>query len=509
MGRATVPTAPWRGCPMRLLEWSRRHASMPRDGNTVDDLVGGIGLEEVRARRGLPAAAAHGVRTFYDQLDPGVRVCDGTSCHFAGGPALVARVGGKPVRCLGLCYDPPGMRVGDEVTGASDRGAQGPTGRGTGGQLGTFPRTHAPPRRALVTPVVLRNLLGSPSAPANAYRMPDGDAILRAVEASGLRGRGGAAYPTGAKWRVARETPADVRYVVANGDEGDPGSYVDRVLMEEDPHAILAGMMACARAIGATRGVVFVRGEYPRARLTMVEAAVEARDAGWLDPTFEVEVHTGAGSYVCGEETALLRAIEGLRGEPSPKPPYPAQVGLFGKPTVIQNVETLAQIPWLLQNGRRSGTKVASLAGAVDEPGLVEFAFGTPLGALLGEPAGRSWTMALVGGPLGRVLPAHAFDQPLSYDALPGLGHAGIVVFDETVPPRALARHLYTFAAAESCGTCTPCRVGTSQLAHAPDRAALERLCETLEIGSLCGFGLGVPRPIRDLIAAFGDELFA
>ncbi len=481
---------------------------MPRDGNAVDDLAGGIPLDEVRRRRGLPAAAAHGVRTFYDQLDPGVRVCDGTSCHFAGGPALAGQVGGKVVRCLGLCYDPPGMRVGDDVTGASDRVVQGVLGPGTG-----FPRAHAPARRALVPPVVLRNLLGSPGAPSDEYRMPDGDTILRIVEASGLRGRGGAAYPTGAKWRVARETPADVRYVVANGDEGDPGSYVDRVLMEEDPHAVLAGMAACARAIGATRGVVFVRGEYPRARVTMAEAAAEAHDAGWLDPGFEVEVRSGAGSYVCGEETALLRAIEGLRAEPSPKPPYPAVAGLFGKPTVIQNVETLAQIPWLLHHGRRSETKVASLAGAVAEPGLVEFPFGMPLRTVLGEPPpaerGRGWKMALVGGPLGRVLPAHAFDQLLSYDALPGLGHAGIVVLDETVSVRALARHLYDFAAAESCGTCTPCRVGTARLAHAPDRAALERLCDTLEIGSLCGFGLGVPRPIRDLLAWFGDEVFA
>lgn len=485
---------------MNTLGWARRHARASDAGNAVDDLVGGIPLDEVARRRGLPRATAMGVRTFYELLDPGVRVCDGTSCHFAGGPALAEEVGGRVVRCLGLCYDPPGLRVGDDVTGASDRDAP------TSGHL----RSHAPPRRALVPPVVLRNLLGTPASPADGYRMPDGEAILARVEASGLRGRGGAAYPTGAKWRVARETRADVRYVVANGDEGDPGSYVDRVLMEEDPHAILAGMQACARAIGEARGVVFVRGEYPRARATMVEAVAEARGRGWLDADFEVEVHVGAGSYVCGEETALLRAIEGLRAEPSPKPPYPAQAGLFGKPTIVQNVETLSQIPWLLATGRRSDTKVASLAGAVSEAGLVEFALGTPLRAVLGEPPrDRRWKMALVGGPLGRVLPAAAFDTPLSYDALPGLGHAGIVVLDETVSARALARHLFDFAAAESCGTCTPCRVGTAQLARAPDRAALLRLCETLEIGSLCGFGAGVPRPLRDLLAHFPEEVWA
>ncbi len=482
---------------MRVLEWARRHAPAQPKGNAVDDLAAGIPLDEVRRRRGLPAAAALGVRTFYDQLDPGVRVCDGTACHFAGGPDLAARVGGKPVRCLGLCYDGPAMRIGDDVSGVADRAAP----------PAWFPRAHAPPRRSLVPAVVLRNLLGSPSDPAEAYQMPDGDTILRLVEAAGLRGRGGAAFPTGAKWRVARETPADVRYVVANGDEGDPGSFVDRALMEEDPHAILAGMQACARVIGAARGVVFVRGEYPRARATMAEAVAEARTRGWLDHDFEVEVHTGAGSYVTGEETALLRAIEGLRAEPSPRPPYPAQVGLFGRPTIIQNVETLGQIPWLLRHARVSDTKVASVSGAVAQPGMVELRFGTPLREVLGAPRGR-WKMALVGGPLGRVLPAERFDQPLSYAELPGLGHAGVVVFDDTVSARDLARHLFTFAKAESCGTCTPCRVGTARLEHAPDRAALERLCETLEIGSLCGFGLAVPRPIRDLLAHFPEELF-
>jgi NADH:ubiquinone oxidoreductase subunit F (NADH-binding) len=494
---------------MRLLEWARRHAAAGDDGaTTIDDLAAGLPLAEARRRHGLPAAAALGVATFYDQLDPAVRVCDGTACHFAGGPALAAALpGAATVRCLGLCYDGPSLRVGDAVSGASDRLGAADAIAAT---VATH-RAHRPPRRALVPPVVLRNLLGAPGNPADAYRMPDGATILRLVEASGLRGRGGAAYPTGAKWRVAREAPAPLRYVIANGDEGDPGSYVDRVLLEEDPHAVLAGMMACARAVGAARGIVFVRAEYPAARDAVTAAAAEARAAGWLDAGFAVEVRGGAGSYVCGEETALLRTLEGLRAEPAPKPPYPAQAGLHGAPTVIQNVETLAQIPWLLANGRRSHTKVASLSGAVSAPGLVEFAFGTPLREVLGAPlpGDRRATMALVGGPLGRVLPESAFDQPLSYDALPGLGHAGVVAFDARVTPRALARHLYTFAAAESCGTCTPCRVGTARLRDAPDRAALERLCDTLEIGSLCGFGLGVPRPIRDLLAHYGDRLFA
>ncbi len=498
----------------RLLGWAGRQAPTALAGTALEDLAGGVDAEAVARRRGLPRAAVGGISSFYDQLDPALRVCDGTACHYAGGPALAAELGAGVVRCLGLCHDAPALRVGDTVAGASDNPLS----------IAGFPASHAPARRSLVDPpILLRNVLGARVQPAAEYEMPDGDAILALLDASGLRGRGGAAYPTGAKWRSARDTPADLRYVVVNGDEGDPGSFVDRVLMEEDPHAILAGMQACARVIGrgASRsgaparvhGIVFVRGEYPRARATMAEAAAEAHDAGWLDADFEVEVRGGAGSYVVGEETALLRAIEGLRGEPSPKPPYPAQCGLYGLPTVVQNVETLAQVPWLVRNGRRADTKVVSLSGAVARPGLVEIALGTPLSRVLAEggggpAAGRRWKMVLIGGPMGRVLPVDRFDTPLGYDTLPGLGHAGVVVLDDTVSARDLALHLMDFAAAESCGTCTPCRVGTGLLARAPDRVALERLCDTLEIGSLCGFGQGVPRPLRDLLSHYGSELY-
>jgi NADH:ubiquinone oxidoreductase subunit F (NADH-binding) len=346
------------------------------------------------------------------------------------------------------------------------------------------------------------------------YELPGAEAILEAVDRSGLRGRGGAAYPTGAKWRVARETAAEDRVVVANGDEGDPGSYVDRLLLEEAPHAVLAGMLACARAIGARQGIVFVRGEYPRA-VERVEAAVrEANARVKLDAELDVRVVRGAGSYVAGEETALLRAIEGLRAEPHPKPPYPAVSGLYGLPTVVQNVETLAVVPWVVREGRRSDTKAVCLSGAVRPPGVVEVALGTPLRRVLeegggGAPSGARWKAALVGGPMGRLLVESEFDTPLDYDALPGMGHGGVVAFDESLSVPALARHLFAFAARESCGTCTPCRVGTSLLAEQRSVASLERLLDTLEAGSLCGFGLGVPRPIRDLIRHFGEEVVA
>ena len=435
----------------------------------------------------LPPVWQEGVRSFYAHLSapPGPMVCDGTSCHFAGA-TLAAGV--APVRCLGRCYEPP----------ATSATPAGPI-----------------PRRSLAEPpVVLRHLVDG-AAPADAfddYALPDGDTILQAVIDSGLRGRGGAAFPTGAKWKVARDTPADDGYVVANGDEGDPGAYVDRLLLEEDPHAVLAGMLACARAIGARRGVVFIRGEYPRAQERMRAAIAEAQARG-LHAGFDVRVVGGHGSYVAGEETALLRAIEGRRAEPSPKPPFPAERGLDGLPTVVQNIETLATVPWVIRRRRRGDTKAICLAGAVARPGVVEARLGTTLAEVLargggGAPPGRRWKMALVGGPMGRVVPASRFDTPLSYEALPGMGHAGVVVFDDGVSARALAAHRYAFAAAESCGSCVPCRVGTAQLARMRDRASLERLCETLELGSLCGFGQGVPRPLRDLLEHFGAELF-
>ncbi len=479
MGRRIVSSRP-------ILERARRLSGGGAPTRLLDDLRGVATTETLARIHGLPRATIDGVRTFYDALhgDPGPRSCSGTACTFAES----AQSGSPSVRCLGRCYAPPARSDED-----------------------------APPipRSSLVDPpVVLRHLLpGTGLVRDDGYAsLPGGDAILEAVESSGLRGRGGAAYPTGAKWRVARETPATDRFVVANGDEGDPGAYSDRLLLEEDPHAVLTGMLACARAIGARRGILFLRGEYERAHGCVEAAAAEARAEGFLGPGFDVTVLRGAGSYVAGEETALLRAIEGLRAEPSPKPPYPAERGLFGLPTIVQNVETLAVVPWVVRHRRRSDTKVVSVSGAVARPGAVEIRFGTTLRQLLhaacgGPPPDRPWKMALVGGPMGRVLPESAFDQALSYEALPGLGHGGIVVLDARVSARRLAEHLFEFAASESCGTCAPCRIGCARLAGARSRMDLERLLATLEIGSLCGFGLGVPRPIRDLLAHFSSEV--
>ncbi|MEW5848731.1 MAG: NADH-ubiquinone oxidoreductase-F iron-sulfur binding region domain-containing protein [Myxococcota bacterium] len=472
---------------MRILEWSRRRSGGPVQRHVLQELREGKTAEQVEQEHGLPRAWVDGLTSFYDLLHgERERACTGTSCSFPDGCKSNRKSELEGVHCLGQCYAPPATTL----------------------------RAPPPiPRRSMLQPpVVLRNILGGEDARGE-YVLPDGETILGAVEASGLRGRGGAAFPTAAKWKAARDTPAPDRYVVANGDEGDPGSFVDRLLLEEAPHAVLAGMKACARAIGARKGIVFIRGEYPDAHRTMRKAIDEARDLGLLGQEFDVELFCCAGSYVAGEETALLRAIEGLRSEPAVKPPYPAQCGLQGLPTVVQNVETLAVIPWVVRHRRRGDAKALSVAGAVGKPGVVEIRLGTTLRTVLEEACdgprhGARWKMALVGGPLGRVVPVSGFDVPLSYDGLPGMGHGGIVVLDDTVTARELAEHLFTFARRESCGNCTPCRVGTSRLHTITDRPALERLMTTLEAGSLCGFGQGVPRPIRDLLQHFPGEMF-
>jgi len=441
-------------------------------------------VDELAREQGLPSAHLRGVQTFYDALQVrGHAPCVGTACWLSHGATDASHYG---VHCRGQCYAPLAEHPGPI------------------------------PRRVFETePVVLRHLLGPSTESALAdYALPDAETIMAAVERSELRGRGGAAYPTGKKWLAAKHTQAAERVVVANGDEGDPGAYVDRLIMEEAPHSLLAGMLACGRAIGARTGIVFVRAEYPRAKQTLEAAIAEARERGVLGSEFDVRVVQGAGSYVAGEETALLRAIEGLRAEPQPKPPYPAERGLWGLPTVVQNIETLSIVPWVVQHTRRPPNKALCLSGAVARPGVIEVELGTSLRRVLELAAGVStqalpWKMALVGGPMGRVIAAQDFEVVLDYDTLPGLGHGGIVVMDESVSARRLFEHLVAFAVQESCGNCTPCRAGSAQLARRQSPSELERLLRTMELGSLCGFGQGVPRPIRDLIRCFPGEIFA
>lgn len=470
---------------MNRLEWGRRRAGKAFPERAIDVLRDDPDHAEMRT--GQNAVGLESIRSFYDLLHHGLgpMVCAGTACAFADGfkPAT-SDPKNQEVYCLGRCFEAP----------ASSQ---------------CFPKS-IPYRSLAKEPIVLRRLFDRRN-PLDDYRLPSGDDILNAVADCGLKGRGGAAFPTGKKWRLAKDTPAPDRYVVANGDEGDPGSFVDRLLLEECPHAVLAGMAACAKAIGSRSGILYIRGEYPLA-VMRVEAAIAEAKAARVFGEFDVRVVVGAGSYVAGEETALIRSIEGLRAEPWPKPPYPAQKGLHGLPTVVQNVETLAVVPWVLAHRRRADQKALSLSGAIKEPGIVEIELGQTLRSVVlaagGAPPGHRIKMALIGGPMGRVLSEPEFDVRLSFEDMPGMGHGGIVFFDERVRASDLLAHLYEFARKESCGNCAPCRIGCAQLESRRTPAELERLLTTLEEGSMCGFGQGVPRPIRDLMRLFPEEIF-
>ncbi|WP_242107845.1 formate dehydrogenase beta subunit [Luteimonas aquatica] len=365
-------------------------------------------------------------------------------------------------------------------------------------------------------------------------------AIVEAVTDSGLRGRGGAAFPAGIKWRTVLETPAARKYVVCNADEGDSGTFSDRMLMEGDPFCLIEGMAIAGLATGATRGYIYLRSEYPHAWRKLNAAIARAYDAGWLGAgiggsahRFDLEVRLGAGAYICGEETSLLESLEGRRGMVRFKPPLPAVSGLFGQPTVINNVITLASVPFVLAEGaaayrdygigRSRGTLPLQLAGNVKQGGLVEKAFGLTLRELLydyggGSASGRPIRAVQVGGPLGAYLPESRFDTPLDYEAFAAvggmLGHGGIVVFDDSVDMREQARYAMAFCAIESCGKCTPCRIGSTRGVEVIDRLAadetqealLRDLCETMLHGSLCALGGMTPYPVLSALDHFPED---
>ncbi len=369
------------------------------------------------------------------------------------------------------------------------------------------------------------------------------DDVVGDVLASGLRGRGGAGFPAGIKWRTVLEAPGDDKYLCCNADEGDSGTFADRMLMEGDPFTLLEGMAIAGVAIGATEGLIYVRSEYPAAIATLRTAVDIARVDGWLGPdvmgtghAFDVRIVEGAGSYVCGEETAMLESLEGKRGMVRPKPPIPALHGLFGKPTLVHNVLTLSAVPQILADGpaayqalgvdRSRGTSVFQLAGNIARGGIVEVGFGITLRELVegfggGTRSGRPLRAVQVGGPLGAYFPAAALDVPMDYEALAAagglLGHGGVVVFDDTVDMAAQARFAMEFCAAESCGKCTPCRIGSTRGVEVIDRITagvdrernlelLEDLCEAMTDGSLCAMGGLTPLPVRSALHHFGED---
>lgn len=368
-----------------------------------------------------------------------------------------------------------------------------------------------------------------------------GAEIVREVTESGLRGRGGAGFPTGIKWNTVLGAQADRKYIVCNADEGDSGTFADRMIMEGDPYCLIEGMAIAGIGVGATWGFVYLRSEYPDAIDVMQQAVTRARDAGILGPdvlgsgkAFDMEIRVGAGAYVCGEETSLLNSLEGKRGVVRAKPPLPALEGAFGKPTVVNNVLSLATVPVILEKGaahyagfglgRSKGTMPIQIAGNVKFGGLFETAFGMPLGDLVndvagGTASGRPVKAVQVGGPLGAYLPPAQFDTPFGYeefDKAGGLiGHAGVVVFDERADMMKMARFAMEFCAVESCGKCTPCRIGSVRGAETIDRIAegdaaavelLTDLCETMKEGSLCALGGFTPYPVMSALTHFPDD---
>ncbi|MBK1718021.1 NuoF family protein [Thiocystis violacea] len=372
--------------------------------------------------------------------------------------------------------------------------------------------------------------------------MTPGD-VLREITTSGLRGRGGGGYPTGLKWSTIAKMPAGQKYVICNADEGDPGAFMDRAVLESDPHRILEGMAIAAYAVGANKGYVYVRAEYPLAVERLQTAIRKAKRAGFLGSkvadtqfAFEIEIRLGAGAFVCGEETALMASIEGLRGQPRPRPPYPAESGLWGCPTLINNVETFANIAPIIREGgdwfasigteRSKGTKVFALAGKIENTGLIEVPMGTKLRDIIeviggGIPDGRAFKAVQTGGPSGGCIPEAHLDIPVDYDSLKTLGtmmgSGGMIVMDDSSCMVDVARYFMEFCMTESCGKCIPCRAGTQQMHGLLDKITrsqgtqadltlLEELCEVVQATSLCGLGQTAPNPVLSTLRYFRDE---
>jgi formate dehydrogenase iron-sulfur subunit len=358
-------------------------------------------------------------------------------------------------------------------------------------------------------------------------------ATIDTVMTSGLRGRGGAGFPAGIKWQTVARADADQKYIVCNADEGDSATFADRMVMEGDPFMLIEGMAIAGFAVGANKGYVYIRSEYPHA-IAKMEAAIKL--SAHLVAPFVVEVRVGAGAYVCGEETSLLNSLEGKRGEVRAKPPLPALEGLFGKPTIVNNVLTLAAVPWILTHGgdayaafgagRSKGTMPIQIAGNVKHGGLYEVAFGITLGELIndiggGTASGRPVRCVQVGGPLGAYIPPAQFHLPLDYEAFAAadalVGHAGISVFDDTVDMAQMARFAMEFCAIESCGKCTPCRLGSTRGVETIDQiiagknveenlALIADLSETMKFGSLCALGGFTPYPVMSAIKHFPED---
>jgi bidirectional [NiFe] hydrogenase diaphorase subunit len=384
---------------------------------------------------------------------------------------------------------------------------------------------------------------GGYGALAYALREMTPEEVCAEISKSGLRGRGGAGYPAGLKWDLVRKAPGDKKYVIANGDEGDPGAYMDRTLMESDPHRVLEGMAIAGYAVGAEQGFLYVRGEYPVAAKRLEKAIRTAERRGLLGSrvlessfSFRIDIRIGAGAFVCGEETALMASIMGRRGQPTPRPPYPAQSGLWGCPTLINNVETFGNIVPIIENGaqwfagigtpKSKGTKIFALAGKVNTTGLIEVPMGITLREVIydiggGVGEGHTFKAAQTGGPSGGCIPAEHLDTPMDYDSLRALGSimgsGGLIVMDDSSCMPDVAKFFMEFCSDESCGKCVPCRVGTIEMhrileritngsATPGDLEILQELCVMVQETSLCGLGQSAPNPVLSTLRFFRDE---
>jgi NADH-quinone oxidoreductase subunit F len=496
------------------------------------DRVGWIskgGLAYVCRRLTVPPAEAYGVASFYHlfSLEPRaldvLHVCDDIACRMAGAERRceeAAASGGAWMRspCLGLCEQAPAAL---RITAGTEPRAQAEPAYPPLAQI--VPQLGDPSLKLLrrvgrVDPGSIDAYIASGGGTARTRAQTIGaDGVIAEVNAARLVGRGGAAFPAARKWAAVRAEPARPRYLVCNADESEPGTFKDRVLMEEDPFALLEGMIVAALAAGCERGYIYVRGEYPLAHARLARAIDEARRVGWLGAGFDVELRRGAGAYICGEETALFNSIEGKRGEPRSKPPFPAQHGLHGKPTVVNNVETLACVPLILDeggaafasvgSGQSTGPKLFCVSGRVTRPGLYEVPFGTTLRALLdlagGVAGGRALRAILLGGAAGSFVGPEALDTPLTLEGARAagstLGSGVVLIVDDQVDLLDLMRRIADFFRHESCGQCVPCRVGTVRQAealarllgppNASERAILRDLSQVMRDASICGLG--------------------
>jgi NADH:ubiquinone oxidoreductase subunit F (NADH-binding) len=464
------------------------------------------------------------------------KACQGTACFVARhlNPQRWAQATAQQRRvyCLGKCFVAPSISNGDAHPDVKIHSREGivleRVARGGARSLQAY--TAQGGYRAL------EQAIGKPR-----------EKIIAAIEISGLRGRGGAGFPTGRKWRAVAQSASGgspEKFVAANADEGDPGAYIDRFLLEDDPHALLEGMLLAAYAVGAGKGWIYLRNEYPRAGEVLRNAIAEARSAGLFgervlgrDFVFDVDLVIGRGSYVCGEETAMIRSIEGRRPEVMARPPYPTEHGLFGKPTLINNVETLVNVPWIVARGgdayralgfsKSRGTKVVSLNSLFIRPGLYEIEFGVTVRKIVEELGGGLRDDALkgviIGGPLAGVIPPHLLDTPFGFEELHAIGvsvgHGGIVAFDQHTSIPELLHHVFSFGAYESCGECTPCRLGSRRVEEIFERivnsgaapvanfAESQQIVAALKMTSLCGHGGGLGEFADSLLHYYRDDL--